>query len=189
MGRNKPPSGVHFFICLAILTAFLFSGCAQVLEGAKQSNNQTLANDRLDRAKKLFQDGNYEASLKENESALILAEGKPPGDTALFNMGLIAANSKNPAKNYPQALMYFDRLMREYPESRLIEPAKVWVDVLREHQKVAAERKGLIQEKQALTQDKIALAREREKLNLAIEQSRKVDIEIEQKRRKARASN
>ena len=187
MGRNKPPSGVDIFVCLTSLTVFLLSGCAQVLDGAGRASNQTLANDSLERAKRLFQEGNYEGSLKENENALTLAAGKTPADEALFNMGLIAAHSKNPAKNYSRALIFFDRLVREYPESRLTEQAKVWVEVLREHQKVAEERKGLIQEKQTLTQEKIALAREKEKLNQSIEQSRKVDVEIEQKRRKARA--
>ena len=187
MDRNKPPPGVDVFVCLAILTVLLFSGCAQVLDGTGHANNQTLANDSLERAKRLFQEGNYDASLKENEIALALAAGKTPADEALFNMGLIAAHSKNSAKNYSRALIFFDRLVREYPESRFTEQAKVWVEVLREHQKMAEERKGLIQEKQTLTQEKMALAREREKLNQAIDQSRKVDIEIEQKRRKTRA--
>ena len=186
MGRNKPPSGVDVFVCLTSLTVLLLSGCAQVLDGTARASNQTLANDSLARAKRLFQEGNYEASLKENENALALAAGKTPADEALFNMGLIAAHSNNPAKNYSRALILFDRLVREYPESRLTEQGKVWIEVLREHQKVAEERKGLIQEKQMLTKEKLALAREREKLNQSIEQSRKVDVDIEEKRRKSR---
>jgi hypothetical protein len=186
MGRNQPSSRVHFFVCLAVLTVALLSGCAQVLDGAKPSKNETAANDRLQRAKKLFEEGNYEASLKENEGALALTNGKAPGDEALFAMGLISAHSKNAARDYPKALLFFERVLGEYPQSRLIEQVKIWVEVLQEHQKLAQEKKVLLKEKQALTQEKLALAREREKLNQSAEQSRNVDIEIEQKRRKAR---
>jgi hypothetical protein len=186
MDRNKPSSGIHFFVCLAVLTVSLLSGCTQALQEAKPSKNEMAANDRLQRAKKLFEEGNYEASFKENESVLSLADGKAPGDEALFNLGLITAHSKNPARDYPKALVFFERMVREYPQSRLIEQAKIWVEVLQEHQKVTQETKVLLQQKQALTQEKIALSREREKLNQSMEQSRKVDIEIEQKRRKAR---
>jgi tetratricopeptide (TPR) repeat protein len=150
------------------------------LESVHRSNNETAASDHLQRARRLLAEGKYDSAFKENESALLLAERKPPGDQALFNMGRIAAASKNAGRDYPRALIHFNRLIREYPQSPLVEQARLWVEVLQEHQNVS-------QEKKALMQEKMALAREREKLNQSVEQSRKVDIEIEQKRRKVRA--
>jgi tetratricopeptide (TPR) repeat protein len=140
------------------------------LEGVGASNNRTEAHNHLDDAKRLFERGNYELSIRENEKVLSLTGGQSPGDEALFNMGLITAHSKNPKKDYLKSLSYFERLIREYPESQLIEQSKVWVQVLQAHQRIV--------------QEKMALAREKEKLNEALEQSRKVDIEIEKKRRK-----
>jgi hypothetical protein len=142
-------------------------------------DHETAASDRLHRAQRLLAEGNYDSAFKENESALLLADRKPPGDQALFNMGRIAAASKNAGRDYSGALIHFDRLIREYPQSPLIEQARLWVEVLQEHQKVGQEKKALVQEKMALT-------REQEKLNQSVEKSRKVDIEIEQKRRKVR---
>ncbi|HWP60073.1 MAG TPA: hypothetical protein VNL14_19425 [Candidatus Acidoferrales bacterium] len=189
MAKNKPASRTYVFVCLAGLSAGLLSACAELAARLDGSPSETTARHHVERAKRLFEEGNYDAALKDNEAALSLAAGKPPGDQALFNMGLIAAHSKNPARDYPKALELFERLVREYPQSALLDQAKVWVEVLQEHERIAREKKLLVQEKQALTQEKLALAREREKLNRSIEQSRKVDIEIEERRRKAPGKN
>ena len=108
------------------------------------------------RAKKLFSQGDYEGSLKENEKALSLSNGKPPADEALFNMGLIYVHFANPRKDYGKALGFLKRLMKEYPQSPWTEEAKVWVAVLQEN----------------------------EKLSEMIEKSKQVDIEIEEMKRK-----
>lgn len=124
----------------------------------------------------LISHGQYEAAYNENQR--ILQEGRGAPDIALFNMGMISAHSANPKKNYPRALSSFRTLVKDYPQSAMIEPAKTWIQVLEEYQKMA-------EEKRALTKERESLVHEMDKLRYTIEKSRQVDIEIERRRREA----
>ncbi len=90
----------------------------------------------LKRAAQLFDQGDYEGSLKENRSVLSLAGKNPPGDRALFNMGLISADGKNPKKDYENSLLFFGNILMDYPQSPLVEEARIWIQVLRENEKL-----------------------------------------------------
>jgi hypothetical protein len=79
---------------------------------------------------KLLADGNFKGALRESQAALALADKGPPGDQALFNMGLIYAHYDNPDKDYNKSIGYFKRLVGAYPRSSLRERAKIWVGVL-----------------------------------------------------------
>ena len=122
----------------------------------------------------LFSQGQYEAAYDENQR--ILKETGNASDVALFNMGMISAHSANPRKNYARALSSFRALVKDYPQSEMIEPAKTWIQVLEEYQK-------MVEEKRILMKDRETLAQEKEKLKYTIEKSRQVDVEIEKRRR------
>lgn len=158
MGEKRTRSGQHFYFCIASLIFLSLSACAVLKEiGARGE-----ARDTLIRAQNFLAQGDYEGSLKENQKALSLSGDRPPGDEAIFNMGLIYAHSGNPRKDYPRALSYFRRLLKEYPQSPLVEQAKIWVGVLEANDR---------------------LSQVNEKLNEIIKKSQQVDIEIEQKKR------
>ena len=91
-------------------------------------------------------------------------------------MGMISAHSANPKKNYPRALSSFRTLLVEYPQSPMIEPAKTWIQVLEEYQKLADEKRVLMKEREALVHEK-------DKLRYTVEKSRQVDVDIEKRRR------
>ena len=74
---------------------------------------------------------------------------------ALFNMGLIYAHSGNPKKDFEKSIEFFKKLIKDYPESPLIEQSKIWVEVLQKN----------------------------EELNQVIQKLKQVDIEIEEKKR------
>jgi tetratricopeptide (TPR) repeat protein len=99
--------------------------------------------------------GDYEGALAENQKVLALSNRQSPGDEALFNIGLIYAHSGNPKKDYRKALDSFRKMMTDYPKSPFFEQAKIWVGILQEN----------------------------ERLNLVIENSREVDLEIEERKR------
>lgn len=80
--------------------------------------------------RKLLDKNDFKGALKENMKVLALFEKEPPGDSALFNMGLIYAHYENPEKDYKKSIHYFKRLIKEYPQSPLLEQAKIWVNVL-----------------------------------------------------------
>lgn len=79
---------------------------------------------------KLLTEGDFKGALKENQTALSLSDKDPPGDQALFNMGLIYAHYDNPEKDYKKSIGYFKQLIGAYPRSNLLEQAKIWVGVL-----------------------------------------------------------
>jgi len=128
----------------------------------------------FERANALLSEGQYESAY--NETQRILKEESDARDLALFNLGMISAHSANPKKNYPRALSYFRTLVKEYPQSPVAEPAKTWIQVLEEYQRMSEEKRLLVREREVLMQEK-------EKLKYANEKSRQVDVEIEKRRR------
>jgi tetratricopeptide (TPR) repeat protein len=112
-------------------------------------------------SQKLLAEGNYEGALKENQRILSLSGQNPPGDEALFNIGLIHAHPGN-TKDYGKSLTFFRRLIKEYPQSSWVEQARIWAGILQDNEK---------------------LSRSIEELSQVIEKSKQVDIEIEEKKR------
>jgi outer membrane protein assembly factor BamD (BamD/ComL family) len=166
---------------VALLLLVSLAGCTAIQDGLKGAEPKAPEPDPLTRAKTLFNEGNYDAALKENQK--LLAERKAAPDMALFNMGLIHAYSSNPKKDYPTALGYFKTLVTQYPKSPMFEQSTAWVQVLEEHQKLADERQKLLEEKRLLTREREAMGQEREKLKQTVEKSRQLDIEIDKRRR------
>jgi outer membrane protein assembly factor BamD (BamD/ComL family) len=174
----------QFLTAFATLSAFFFFfGCATMRQNSRDSESDR--SDLFAQAKVLFKEGNYEAAMKENQK--LLSEGKAPADMALYNMGLISACSLNPKKDYLKALDTFKKLVSQYPHSSLAEEAKVWIQVLEEHQKITDERQKFLEEKRNLTREREILSQEREKLKYTVEKSRQLDIEIEKRRRQTQS--
>lgn len=84
----------------------------------------------------LMKHGDFEEILKENQDLLTQAEGKPPADTALFNLGLIYAHYANPKKDYKKSAMFLKRLADEYPASPHAEEARIWLGVFEVIEKI-----------------------------------------------------
>jgi len=115
----------------------------------------------LAQGRKFLARGDYGNALKENEKVLSLAGRNTPVDEALFYVGLIHALPVNPARNYGKSVVVFKRLIKEYPGSSLIEQAKAMVDLLQENDN---------------------LNRRVDRLNNMIDELKKVDIGIDQKK-------
>lgn len=161
---------------------YSFTGCATVkIEPAAPENNTRP--EPFAHANTLFNEGNYEAALKENQR--LLGDRKAAPDVALFNIGLIFASSSNPKKDYPGALNSFKTLNVQYPQSPLREQARIWIQAIEERQRAVDERQKLLEERRILTREREALSQEREKLKYIAEKSRQVDVEIEKRRRQS----
>ncbi|HEU4342249.1 MAG TPA: hypothetical protein VFU31_11815 [Candidatus Binatia bacterium] len=164
----------------ALMLFFSLAGCATIWEGLNGQENETRP-AQSDRTEALLAQGNYEAAFKENQK--IVAEGKGPRDVALFNMGRISAHSSNPRKDYARALRSFKKMVKLHPQSPLAEQARLWIQVLEEHQEVTEEKQKLAEEKRALGREREVVSQERDKLKYTAERSRQLDIEIEKRRR------
>ena len=157
MGRERTGAGKHVCLYLAGLSFFSLIGCAALDTGEKREVREHLIGGQRFLAK-----GDYEGALQENQKTLSLAAHGPYGDQALFNLGLIYAHYGNPKKDYGKSIAFFQKLVKEYPESPLIEQAKIWVGVLEAND---------------------LLHQVNDKLNEVIKKSKQVDIEIEKKKR------
>ena len=113
-------------------------------------------------AQKLLNQGDYEGSLKENQKVLSLYNNVPPGDEALFNVGLIYAHYGYPKRDYQKSLDHFKRLVKVFPQSPFAGQAKLWIGILQENER---------------------LKREIEELNKTINKSKQVDIQIDEKKK------
>jgi hypothetical protein len=159
------------FLFAVLLGSILLSGCSAMRDAPVNKPVSPFEQSQM-----LLAQGQFDAAYNENEK--IFQEGRAAPDLALFNMGMISAHSANPKRNYARALSSFRTLVKNYPQSQMVEPAKTWIQVLEEYQKLLEEKRVLLRERESLTQEK-------EKLKYTIEKSRHVDLDIEKRRREA----
>jgi hypothetical protein len=89
----------------------------------------------LEGVKDLIGRGDFDGAMKESQEILTGSPKTPPGDAALMNMGLICVHYANPKKDYKKAMGYFMRIERDFPQSPLVEEAKIWTNVLKDFEK------------------------------------------------------
>lgn len=110
MSINKKQSRIaghlHLFFACIVATPILIGGCSH-LYGIGSTFKE--AND-------LFKQGNYKASLSKYEQII----GRDPSaeDRVLFEMGIIHAYPSNEQKDYQKSLECFQKILKNYPESR-----------------------------------------------------------------------
>ena len=163
MGGEQSRRRKQICLCVAILIFLSPSACAlnSMMSPTIVDTTGEEALERLDQGRKFLARGDYANALRENEKVLSLAGRGTPVDQALFYVGLINALPANPKRNHGRAIAAFRRLIKEYPGSSLVEPAKGVVDLL---------------------QDNDTLSRRIDRLNNVIEELKKVDIDVDQKR-------
>ncbi len=72
----------------------------------------------------------FDAAIRECQDMLSLAGKDRQADLVLFDLGLLYSHYANPKKDFKRSLLYFSRLVRDYPRSPLLEEAKIWVNLL-----------------------------------------------------------
>lgn len=149
---------MYLYLSIACMIFISLAGCATLKE--MEAKRET--REYFTMAQKLLDQGDYEGSLRENEKVLSLYDNIPPGDEALFNIGLIYAHYGYPKRDYKKSLYLFKRLVKMFPQSSLVGQAKIWIGILQENER---------------------LNREIEELNKTIKKSKQVDIEIGEKRK------
>lgn len=87
-------------------------------------------NQALLRGRQLLGEGDFAGALRQNQEVLARFPDRPPGDSALYNLGLIHIHYANPQRDTGQALHSFSRLVEEFPDSTHLEEAKIWVGIL-----------------------------------------------------------
>lgn len=122
MDRKHIRERKYFYCFFTGLMLLLLSGCSSLQQSRFSGDIQNAA--------ELYARGDFEDSLKANQNILALSEGKPPGDQALFNIGLIYASNRYSKKDYRKSMAFFQRVVKEYPRSQLVPQSKTWIGVL-----------------------------------------------------------
>jgi outer membrane protein assembly factor BamD (BamD/ComL family) len=102
------------------------SGCATLEEWTRQQE----AREHLDESQDLVTRGEFASFLEINEKVLADFPKNPPGDEALFNLGLLFAHPDNPKKDYKISRDFFKWIRRDFPKSPLSGKVKIWEETL-----------------------------------------------------------
>jgi hypothetical protein len=78
----------------------------------------------------LIDRGEFEGAVRASEEILASPAAGTQGDQALFALGLVSADVRNPRKDYRKSREYFSRLVREFPGSGLAVESRIWIGVL-----------------------------------------------------------
>jgi tetratricopeptide (TPR) repeat protein len=206
MGRKRFGVRKQIYLCVALL--IFLSPLACSLSNMMTTKMLDITGDEarahLVMGKVYLALGEYEKALEENKKVISLAGRDIRVDKALFYMGLIYAHPGNSARDYGKAMVLFRRLIRDYPESPLVDQAKTIVGLLQENdaldrtteklnhtideQKKKIERLNNVTEEQKKTVDRLNNIIDEQKkmvdrLNNIIDELKQVDIGVEKKKR------
>jgi TolA-binding protein len=136
MGGKHGWARKHIPIYLASLIACSVFACASsgALVTSSASSDAPVTRPEgvsyLQLVQSLMHQGDFDGALKESQSTLAHSPKNPPGDEALFYMGLIYVHHGNPKKDYQKARSLFMRVIKEFPQSPRAEESNIWIGVL-----------------------------------------------------------
>jgi len=186
----------HILFHVLLLACLSIPSCTS-LEVPRVAVFEQGARGDLAAGQTVFAQHDYEASLIEFETALSLSGKKPPGDEALLAMGMVYVDPENPKRNCPKSIATFQRLAKEYPESNLAQPARIWAEILEEQERLERAMSETLQdnenvkrlwndarrENERLKRLSNETAQENQRLKDMMEQSKAVDVEVKEKKK------
>jgi outer membrane protein assembly factor BamD (BamD/ComL family) len=95
-----------------------------------RTDELVIINERILRSRQMLAQGNYREALKEVQNILSEPYGNPYADRAFFYAGLIYADYGNPERDYKKSIAYFEHVIKEFPQSYLLEQAKIMAGIL-----------------------------------------------------------
>jgi len=162
MGKKQSGRREHLYVLFAciIIISILICGCAHFYERFATKPDFKEANDLMKR-------GNYKASLSKYEQ--IIVQFPEEGDRVLFEMGVIYAFPRNQQKDYQKSLECFQKIIKDYPESKYRQGSNLMIFLINEFTK---QRKQI---------DK--LEHQVEEFEKKIEQMKEVDMNLKEKKK------
>lgn len=167
-----------YYTCL-LVTFLLGTGCSTVFNSKKGTEACKL----LSGAEELMAEGKYKAAMEKADKALGLSPLGPPGDYALFRMGLLWAHPDNRQQDYKRSLVCFERLIKEFPKSELKMRAEIWrhsiVEIVHSDEEIKHLKGALNDFKKRLKKEELIINTMKEQLK----KLKEIDIVTEEKKR------
>jgi tetratricopeptide (TPR) repeat protein len=132
MGRKQIGRRKYIFYSIACLISLSLFRCAAIDELRTREE----AKGDLRQGHRLLALGNYEGALDKYQKVLALSSRKPPEDEALFYIGLIYASSRYPKRDTKKSMDFFTDVLNDWPQSPLVEQAKIWLGILHENERI-----------------------------------------------------
>lgn len=190
MGRKHTGQRKLLFLYFAcwLSLSFVGVGCAPLNKPDKEGQltfwQDNAAEKLLLQARTSFARGDFLTSLKENQE-ILNRYPQTYGDHALYAMGLIYAYPEYFYSNYEISLHFFNRLLREYPESIFKNQSEVWISLLKQ---TMENTKEIGQKNQEITFLKNELSSEKKQTKNLLNQIKRlkeIDLDLEEKKREA----
>ena len=191
MGGKPTRRGNAIYLCIAFLIFLSPLACAIVTTGTRITDvTGEEASGHFALGRKFLAEGNFSNALRENEEVIALAGINTPVEESLFYIGLIHAHPANPSRNDEKSLAAFRKLIRDYPESPLADQVKLILGLIQENDRFRDRVEKLNGEVDRLTNNAgrlnghlDRLTNDVVRLNRLIDDLKKVDVDVEQKRR------
>ena len=74
--------------------------------------------------------GFYKTVIEENKKIIETNETVPPADVAFYALGEVYANPNFGGRDYSLARYYFEKLVENFPDSKLVPEAKIFISLL-----------------------------------------------------------
>jgi len=122
---------------------------------------QMRAHQQLERYRDNMATGFFEIVIEQNEQILAENETKPPADVALYVLGEVYARHDFAGRDYSKSQYYFEKLIENFPESKLTSEAKTYVSLF---ETIAGKEKEVAVKEELLRQEVKAKAAAEEKI-------------------------
>jgi hypothetical protein len=190
MGGKHSRQRKHILLYLAcwLSLSLVGAGCSPLFHQYEEEqlpfHRRSEARQLLFQAKSSFVNGDFLTSFKESQKLLTRFPQKY-GDHALYIMGLIYANPEYISVNYDISVHFFDRLIKEYPESAFKNKAKTWIGLLNQNMDYAQMVDKKNKQISLLNNELNSQKKQINNLLNQIKQLKEIDLGIEEKKRDA----
>jgi tetratricopeptide (TPR) repeat protein len=169
----------------ACLLMVLCAGCSLITSTFRGSDKE--ASEQIERC---YRQGQYQRSLEYCTVLVTQHRGSAFYDRALYYAGLSLVQLGPSAENYFRALQYFQKLLRECPDSALTDESTAWVNLLsrslQAEKDLQAQQERISQCRSASDEKDRQIARlktESERLKKKLELLKRVDLQFQQQKK------
>ncbi len=171
MGRKCIGTGKYLHICFAVVICITLGGCVTSDEIAgKTTDGPTWRFLKANRAD------------SEPDYSSVADSGASKADS-MFNTALAYLDVKNPSRDTIRGIAALKNAETTYPKTIWSYRSRVVSDLLQENLRLKKQTIDVQQENTKAKKQLVELQQENTKLKEIIEQSKKIDIEMEQKKR------